>query len=249
MSSPWLAWVVLLGLAVVVAAYLRSERRISRTFADRQQALLGEVLTELTELRSALVASGAMEGVERAPTALRLVLPSVERRVVSVTRDDDSVHTRPTIEVPPPAGGVRADEEPPSTMPSPGRAIPAAAPRSAPRPVSFDDQVGRAMRRLERQVRVPPDIELRWMQRLDALRTELGLSDDIAPTDEQVEAMIRELYQAEADVKDARDAALAGAAASDDVARAAEATLPSLLGARAAPRPLQGGEHEEGGPR
>jgi hypothetical protein len=95
--------------------------------------------------------------------------------------------------------------------------------------VSFDDQVGRAVRRLERQVRVPLDVEARWTQRLAALSAELGLGDGADPTDEQVEAMIRELYQAEADVKDARDRALAGEAAQDGVAPPSEATLPSAV--------------------
>jgi hypothetical protein len=86
--------------------------------------------------------------------------------------------------------------------------------------MSFDDQVRRAMVRLERQVKIPPEVGTRWLERLRALGAELGLTDNAAPTDEQIEVMIRELYQAEADVKDARDAASPGSA---------EATLPSTV--------------------
>jgi hypothetical protein len=84
------------------------------------------------------------------------------------------------------------------------------------------------MRRRESQVRVPPDVKARWTQRLAALRAEVGLGDGADPTDEQVEAAVREFYEAEADVKDARDAALAGAAA-QDAAPPSEATLPSAV--------------------
>jgi hypothetical protein len=91
--------------------------------------------------------------------------------------------------------------------------------------VSFDDQIRRAMARLEGSVWVPPDVEARWHERLRALGAELGLSGDAAPTDEQVEAMICELYQAEADVKDTRDAA----PPPEPPVPAAEVTLPSAV--------------------
>ena len=74
--------------------------------------------------------------------------------------------------------------------------------------MSLEDQITRAMKRIERQARVPPEVEARWEARLRALGAELGLVADTEPTDAQLDAMIRELYEAEADVKDARPGAL-----------------------------------------
>ena len=221
---------ILLGLAVVLVRHLRGERKAARTRADEQKALFREVLEELILLRTALVARGAVEAPAKmppaSPKAPRPALPSVARQVVPVTRDEDPIHTRPTREAPPPAGEVRVvEDEPPSTKPSQSREVPA---KSSPRPVSFDDQVRRAMSRLERQVKVPPEVEARWLERLGALGAELGLRPDTEPTDEQIEVMIRELYQAEADIKDARDAPPAPAPPSG-VPPSAEATLPSTV--------------------
>jgi hypothetical protein len=192
--------VVLVLLVALVIRHQRRERTAGQQLADAQSKGFAEVLDELTSLRSALVAAGAVGRPPRLPPAPLPPLPSVARQIVSVTRDDDPIHTRPTVEAPPP-------DEPPSTKPSQSREIPArSSPRSAPRPVSFEDQITRAMKRLERQVNVPPEVEARWVQRLRALGSELGLREDAEPTEAQVEAMIRELYHAEADVKDAHPA-------------------------------------------
>jgi hypothetical protein len=99
-------------------------------------------------------------------------------------------------------------EEPPlpSTKPSQSRKVPA-APRSEPRLVPFEDQIQRAMGRIERHAKVPPEVQARWEQRLRALGDELGLPADDEPTDSQLARVVRELYEAEGDVKDARPAA------------------------------------------
>ena len=133
-------------VAVMVALCLeqRSDRRAAQARAAKQDAQLGAVLEELISLRSALVASGVAErsalfpppAPSSAPRFLpALALPSVERKVVSVTRDDDPVHTRATIEAPAPSGWGASrprlaqppsadDTEPPSTKPSPSHAQP-----------------------------------------------------------------------------------------------------------------------------
>jgi hypothetical protein len=133
-------------VAVVVALCLehRGERKAARECAALQQAQLGEVLEELVSLRSALVANGAAERTAKLPPSapapvVRSIpapaLPSVERKVVTVTRDDDPVHTRATIEAPAPAGWGEAqqkapepasanDDAPPSTKPSASQARP-----------------------------------------------------------------------------------------------------------------------------
>ena len=147
-------------VAAVLALYLeqRGERKATQKLAAQQHALLGEVLEELVSLRSTLVASGAAERAAKLPPsrppvtmgaplgeapssapkppAARSVpappLPSVERKVVSVTRDDNPVHTRATIEAPAPPGWgearpkapepasapAGAKDNPPSTKPS-----------------------------------------------------------------------------------------------------------------------------------
>jgi hypothetical protein len=131
-------------VAVMVALCLEhhSERRAAQARAAKQEAQLGEVLEELVSLHSALVATGAAprsaqlpppapSPAPRSPPAL--ALPSVERKVVSVTRDDDPIHTRATIEAPAPSGWGESrqrlpepphadDAEPPSTKPSPSHA-------------------------------------------------------------------------------------------------------------------------------
>ena len=73
--------------------------------------------------------------------------------------------------------------------------------------MSLEDPITRAMKRIERLAKVPPEVEARWEQRLRALGAALGLVPDTEPTDAQLDAMIRELYEAEADVKDARPGA------------------------------------------
>jgi hypothetical protein len=192
---------LVLTLLALLARHQLRERTARLRLADAQSKGFAEVLDELTSLRSALVTSGAIERSPRLPPApFPSPLPSVARQVVSVTRDDEPIHTRPTVERPPP-------NEPPSAKPSQSRDIAAPrTPRSAPRPVPFEDQIVRAMKRIEKQAKVPPEVEARWEQRLRALGAELGLREDAEPTDQQVEAMIRELYEAEADVKDARPA-------------------------------------------
>jgi hypothetical protein len=60
------------------------------------------------------------------------------------------------------------------------------------------------MRRIERQARVPPEVQTRWEQRLRALGAELGLPPEGEPSDTHLATLIRELYEAEADLKDAR---------------------------------------------
>ncbi len=145
--------VVLVLLLALVIRHQRRERAARQQLTDAQSKGFAEVLDELTSLRSALVATGAAERTARLlPAPPPAPLPSVARQVVSVTRDDDPIHTRPTVEAPPP-------DEPPSTKPSQSREIPARSnPRSALRPVSFEDQITRAMKRLERQVNVPPEV-------------------------------------------------------------------------------------------
>jgi hypothetical protein len=98
----------------------------------------------------------------------------------------------PPQQTPPPA----PRDDPPSTKPS----------QSAPRPVPTEDQIQRAMRRIERQARVPPEVQARWERRLRALGAELGLPPEGEPSDTQLATLIRELYEAEADLKDARSA-------------------------------------------
>jgi hypothetical protein len=102
-------------VAAVLALYLdqRAERKSATKRAAQQQAGIAEVLEEVVALRSALVASGAAERAAKLPPAR--ALPSVERKVVSVTRDDDPVHTRATVEAPAPDGWG----EPPHAAPAP----------------------------------------------------------------------------------------------------------------------------------
>ncbi len=129
-------WIALVGLAIALALYLRAERVATRSLIARQGAKIVELTDELAALlRSTMIAAGAAEraaqlppeppgpatrqlpGAAR-PAASAPALPSVERRVVSVTRDDNPVHTRETVEAPPPATD---HEEPPSTKPSTSR--------------------------------------------------------------------------------------------------------------------------------
>jgi hypothetical protein len=115
--SPFILWAALLGLAAVVAGYLRSHRKL----ADQQQATLGEVLEELTSLRSALVASGAIERPARLPPDPPLPEPS-----------------------PPPAprstGRVQAPDEPPSTKPVRSRTLASAVSPIGDRPAALPRQ-------------------------------------------------------------------------------------------------------------
>lgn len=213
-------------LALILSTlHQRRERAASRSLATEQRAALGQLAEEVTSLREALAHSGAVAGPAKPPPIVPKTVPLVKREVVTVTRDDDPIHTRPTVESPPPAGEACSADEPPPTKPSQSRKIPAsAAPGSAPRPVPFEDQIARAMKRIERQARVPPEVEARWEARLRALGAELGLAENAEPTEAQIDTIVRELYQAEADVKDARDAAPA-----DPQVPAAEATLPSVV--------------------
>jgi hypothetical protein len=204
-----------LALVLLFALYLRGDRKAARKAAAEQRELLDQVLEEVTSLRSVLVAGGAVEAVPASPPAVQ---PPALPAAAPALLGGGTLGAPAATEAPPVAG--EAGEEPPSTKPSQSRKVPAPGPRSAPRPVPFEDQVQRALGRLARQL--SPDVEARWLERLRALAAELGLSDAAAPTDEQVEAMIRELYQAEADVKDV-------ARPSGCTAPAAEATLPSAV--------------------
>jgi hypothetical protein len=159
----------------------RRERAASRTLANDQRAALSQLAEEVTSLREALVSSGAVERRAKLP-------PS------------------PKPSTPPSAKQPATADDPPSTKPVQSRRVPA-APRSEPRPVPFKDQIQRAMTRIERHAKVPPEVQARWEQRLRALGDELGLPADDDPTDSQLARVVRELYEAEADVKDAHPAA------------------------------------------
>jgi hypothetical protein len=216
---------IIVFAALVVAAAcglnLRASRKLGK-LGERQSALLAEVLQELGVLRGELVANGVVErsaklpprvasppGPAASPSASTKPppLPSVSRKVVSVTRDDHPDHTRATVEAPWPAGILERSDDAPPTKPSESRTIPAStAPRSLPRPVSFDDQVRRALGRMENRLEVPHELEPRWLARLESLSAELNFRDGDSPTEEQAEIMIRELYQAEADARDEREA-------------------------------------------
>jgi hypothetical protein len=124
-------------VAALLALYVdqRGQRKATQKLAAEHYARIGEVLEELVSLRSTLVASGAAERAARLPAPRSVpapALPSVERKVVSVTRDDDPVHTRTTLEAPAPPGWgearqkapepasapADASDDPPSTKPS-----------------------------------------------------------------------------------------------------------------------------------
>lgn len=120
--NAWIPWAVLLGLAAMMAAYLRNEGKTQRKVAAEHQAVLGEVLEELSSLHSALVASGVVERLAKLPP------PSPAGQPRPTTNDD---HARKTREVPAAAAllALTKPEEPPSTKPS----------QSAPRPVPVLD--------------------------------------------------------------------------------------------------------------
>ncbi len=126
-------------VAAMLALYLeqRAQRNAAREVAARQQAALAELLEELASLRSTLVASGAAERAAKLPPSRpEAPLPSVERKVVTVTRDDNPVHTRATVEAPAPAGWGKPAEpadEPPSTKPSTRPSASQARPRARDR--------------------------------------------------------------------------------------------------------------------
>jgi hypothetical protein len=170
---------LLLALVGVTFAHQRRERVEWGRLAEMQRVALGQVLEELASLRAALVASGAVERPPRLPPPPSL-LPAP-----------------PPLSPPPQTPPPGPKDDPPSTKPS----------RSAPRPVPAEDQIQRAMRRIERQARVPPEIQARWEQRLRALGAELGLPPEGEPSDAQLATLIRELYEAEADLKDAQSSA------------------------------------------
>lgn len=185
--TAWIPWVVLLGLTGLMAAYLRSEGKTQRKLVAEQQAVLGEVLSELASLHSALVASGAVERLARlpppSPSAAGSKPAGLPRRVVPVTKDNDPVHTRKTMEIPAADAlvALTKPEEPPSTKPS----------ESRPRPVPVGDQVDRA------QVR-------RWEARAAELRAEIE-GPPPPPSSEAEKAAIRAQLEREADEKDQRD--------------------------------------------
>ena len=101
MSNEWIFVVgLLVVLAIVCGLYMRRERQVMR--------LMAGVADQLGSLRSEMVATGTAERAARLPSPPKRAaarnapssvprLPSVERGVVSVTRDDDPVHTRATV--------------------------------------------------------------------------------------------------------------------------------------------------------
>src|SRR5262249_1098151 len=64
MEVPLGAVVVVVVLAVIFALYLHGDRKAARQLAAEQREALGLVREEVTSLRSALVASGALEGAQ-----------------------------------------------------------------------------------------------------------------------------------------------------------------------------------------
>ena len=156
---------LLLALVGVNLAHQRRERVEWGRLAETQRVALGQVLEELASLRAALVAAGAVERPPRLPPP-----PS------------PSPPTPPRLSPPPQTPRPGPKDDPPSTKPS----------RSAPRSVSTEDQIQRAMRRIERQARVPPEVQARWEQRLRALGAELGLPPEGEPSDTQLATLIRE---------------------------------------------------------
>jgi hypothetical protein len=194
--------VVVVVLALAFGLYLARERTIARSHKEEHRALLAEVLQELVLLRNGLVESGIAERSGRPP-------PPPPGRVTSPAASSPAPVWPPAAPAPlpvkppspPPAGG---DAEVPSTKPSHSHKVPMA--RSSPRPVCFDDQVRRALARMEGRFKVPSHLEERFLARLRARGAELDFPENDGPTDEQVAVMIQELYQAGADVRDARDA-------------------------------------------
>ncbi len=136
-------------VAAVLALYLdqRAERRAARASTAQQQARIADLLEALVSLRATLVATGAVERATKLPPSapaeaprsiapqVAVPLPSVERKLVSVTRDDDPVHTRATVEAPAPDGWRPPRtrlSRPPMRATTPSRPAPSRAPaRSA----------------------------------------------------------------------------------------------------------------------
>ena len=103
MSNDWIFVVgLLVVLAIVCGLYMRRERQVMRLMAgvaDQLGSLRSEMVTAGTAERTARLPSPpkrAGAGAKSAPSPVPR-LPSVERSVVSVTRDDDPVHTRATV--------------------------------------------------------------------------------------------------------------------------------------------------------
>jgi hypothetical protein len=180
MEVPVGAVVVVVVLAVICALYLRGDRKAARQLATEQREVLGRVLGELTSLRSALVARGAVEGAEGPPGVRVPVLPpSVEDPPAPPAPAGAALASPASVEAAPLAVEATV-EEPPSTKPSQRQETPAATapPRSAPRSVCFEDQLQRALVHVERRIMLPPDAEARCLKRLRVLGAELGVSND-----------------------------------------------------------------------
>ena len=99
--SAFIPWVVLLGLAAMVARYLRNESTTRRKNEDQHRTTLGEVLEAVTSLRSALVASGAIERLaQHPPPSPRVSPPSkrpgLPRKQVTVTKDRPQIEPAPS---------------------------------------------------------------------------------------------------------------------------------------------------------
>jgi hypothetical protein len=191
---------VILGLALALGLYLHRERKRARRQAEEQRALLAEVLQELVLLRNGLVESGLAERTGRlppqaaAPARVKSPPPAASAHPPVDPLPAAAAPAPATPALPAPHAGV--GDGPPSTKPSASRR----------RLVPFDEQIRRALVRMENRLVVPPHLEARWLERLRALAAELQIDESEGPTDEQAELMIRELYQADADDRDARDA-------------------------------------------
>jgi hypothetical protein len=214
--SGWIPWAVIVVLAGLCALYLRGERTVARRRAAEVVAALVQLGEEVGALRAALVTSGAAERPAQPPPEPPPSTPPP--RTLAMERQAATATPAP-------------HDEPPSTKPSESRPV-RKPPGSNARTVPFRDQVARAMARIERHARVSPEVQARWEQRLRALGAALGLPEDGEPTDSQLARVVRELYEAEADVKDAGPAAppppleaTLASAASPIAVRIAEATI------------------------
>jgi hypothetical protein len=134
-----------------------------------------------------------------------------------------------------------------SAVPSTEPTTPASpVPRSRPQVVPFDQQMTRALERFEANIRVPPALEKRWLERLAALRASGELTASAALTDEGFDVMARELFHAEADMKDARDEIGPWL---DEITKPSAGTPSSMpgSGARHSAPHAPGGSGEDGG--
>lgn len=116
---PWRSRMAIILVAVLAATFVVSTWLVLlarfRATARRCERDIGEVLAAIGGLREQLAVAAALRAVPPqgaasvAAVAAREKAPAaIARRVVPVTRDDDPVHERPTVEVmTPPASRVR----------------------------------------------------------------------------------------------------------------------------------------------